>query len=532
MEDNHRHRILVRGVNWIGDAVMTTPALSALSKARQNSALSLLVRPSVSALFDHDPHLDEILLYGAEFMGVAGKLRLASFLRKKAFDTAYLLQNAFDAALVSYLAKIPERIGYSRDGRGVLLTKPIPFRREDRKMHHVDYYLALLRAAGLNAEWTPPWLYLTIEERLAARERLSALRRPILGMNPGAAYGSAKRWLPERFADVARLFIQDTSGSIVIFGGRAETAIAQEIARTALRLRNSDPSLLPRATDTHVPLTDITSPVVNLAGTTPLRHLLALIAECDLLLTNDSGPMHISYAVGTPLVALFGSTDPSLTGPVGEGHEVIRSTLPCSPCFKRVCPEETLRCMHDITSGEVSSALRRILPRTRAVFFDRDGTLCRDAHYLSRWEDFEILPDIETLRVLKERGFALIGLTNQSGIARGIVPQRFVEEVNKVFVEEYGFTDFLYCPHGPQEHCACRKPETEMVARARGRYGLDLKRSYVVGDKDADMLLAQAVGAAGILVTTGQQQSSPYASVVVKSLGEAVRSILVREEAT
>ncbi|MGE5239386.1 MAG: lipopolysaccharide heptosyltransferase II [Chloroflexota bacterium] len=513
-------RILVRGVNWIGDAVMTMPAIRALRREFPSAHVTLLVKPSVAPLFEKDPLLDEVLIYGPEFRGVRGRLRLASLLRRKRFDVAVLLQNAFDAALVSFLAGIPRRIGYDRDGRGFLLTTPVPFQRDDRSMHHVRYYLELLRGAGIEGGDTSPWLYLTIEERVHARDAFFHLRRPILGVNPGATFGSAKRWLPERFAEVGWRFIREMGGSVVVFGGKAETGIAQEVERIILdRLDGS----LPRVVTIEPLPREL---FMNLAGHTSLRGLSALIAECDLILTNDSGPMHVAYAVGTPLVALFGSTDPALTGPLGESDEVIKPSLSCSPCFERSCPEQTLRCMRDISAGEVYAAVRRLTPQRPAVFFDRDGTLCRDAHYLRGWDEFETFPEIGHLRSLRDKGFALIGLTNQSGIARGIVDRGFVEEVNSIFVKRHGFDDFLYCPHSPDEHCPCRKPESGMVASARRRHRLDLKSSFVVGDKDADMLLARAVGAKGILVRTGHQQGSQYAYAVAADLRDAVRIIL------
>jgi heptosyltransferase-2 len=153
---------------------------------------------------------------------------------------------------------------------------------------------------------------LFLEERLKARGALSKLKRPILGINPGAAYGSAKRWLPDRFAEVAYWFIKDTGGSVVVFGGKDDKDTAHEIVKLAV-IHGAGPS------------------VVDMAGCTTLRELIGEISECDVFLSNDSGPMHVAYAVGTPLVALFGSTDPALTGPVGGGSVVIHHPSPAAP---------------------------------------------------------------------------------------------------------------------------------------------------------------------------------------------------------
>jgi heptosyltransferase-2 len=300
---------------------------------------------------------------------------------------------------------------------------------------------------------------------------------------------------------VAGWFIRETRGSIVIFGGRNEVAISEEIYKK-------------------VPMNKLL-----LAGKTSLRELIALISECDVFVTNDSGPMHIAYAVGTPLTAIFGSTSAELTGPVGAGNAVVRADLDCSPCFERACDKDFIKCMFSVTSEEVYQNIKKLLPVKRAVFFDRDGTLCRDANYLNRWEDFELLPGVERLKSLKEQGFNLIGVSNQSGIAKGLIKEDFVREVNKLFVDTYGFTDFYYCPHSPGDNCACRKPEPEMLLRARSTYGINLRKSFVVGDKDADMLLAKAVGARGILVRTGQQDESAYADAIVDDLDAAIKYI-------
>lgn len=498
--------ILIRGVNWVGDAVMTMPAIRALRRSMPGSRMSLLVKEWVSPLFSGYPHVDDVITYEDSHKGLSGRLGLASALKKKHFSRAILLPNSFDSALVAFLARIPERTGYSRDMRGLLLTQRISYHGEDRLMHHIDYYIELLNRAGIPAERTDPWIYLTLDERLEGRETLGRLKRPLVGINPGAAYGSAKQWLPDRFAQVAERVITELDGSVVIFGGPSETGIAGEISEglkghvTAGRL-------------------------LVMAGKTTLRGLAALISECDMLLTNDSGPMHIGYAVNTPLVALFGSTDPSLTGPPENGNIVIKKDMPCSPCFLRKCKYPDIRCMEAIESSEVFEAIRRLLPTRKAVFFDRDGTLCVDSGYLNNRKDFKVFNEVISISTLINKDFAVIGVTNQSGIARGFVEEGFVREVNRYFMEKHGFEDFYHCPHHPDEHCPCRKPEPGMLTRARLEHGVNLRRSYVVGDKDSDMLLARAAGAKGVLVLTGKQKGSEFAHLTARDLGEATRMI-------
>jgi len=526
MFDRSCKKVLVRGVNWVGDAVMTLPALRALRKEMPEAKISLLVKPWVSPVFENNPDIDEIIIYSNEHKGVIGKIKLSSMLSKKNFCGAILFQNAFDAALITFLAGIKERAGYNRDGRGTLLTTAVRVSKDEGKVHQIYYYLKLLERLGINAEYSDPFIFLTLDERLHARKFLHDMKRPILGINPGATYGSSKRWLPERFAEVANWFIKDTDGSAVIFGNRSEVDIAQEIEYFVNRQHINEIS------PPHLPLSKggQEGGVLNLAGKTSLRELISLISECDVFVTNDSGPLHIAYAVGTPLVAIFGSTDPELTGPPPGANRnsnvVITPDLPCSPCFERTCKDNDMRCMYAIISDDVYFGIKEILPVKHAVFFDRDGTLCRDTGYINKYGDLGIFPEIDNVRLLKEKGFKLIGVTNQSGIARGIVNEEFVNEVNNIFIKKYGFDDFYYCPHHPDDHCPCRKPEPEMLLRARAEHRIDLKKSYIVGDKEADILLAMAVGAKGILVQTGESRESGYADFIAKNLTEAVKWIL------
>jgi heptosyltransferase-2 len=161
-----------------------------------------------------------------------------------------------------------------------------------------------------------------------------------------------------------------------------------------------------------------------------------------------------------------------------------------------------------------------------AVFFDRDGTLCRDADYLNSWDQFKVFDEVTHLKSLLLHHFLLIGLTNQSGIARGLVDESFAREVNRHFIANHGFADFYYCPHHPDEGCECRKPGTGMLTRAAAEHQINPKMSYVVGDKDSDMLLARAVGAKAVLVRTGRQQRSHHADFIARDLEEAVRIII------
>lgn len=462
--------VLIRSVNWLGDAVMSLPAIRGIRKLHPDAKISILTKENVAELFKREKSIDEVLIYET---GFKGKLITIKKLKEKRFQRAYLLQNAFDAAFLATLARIPERVGWSRDCRRLLLTHPVPYGGEDRKIHHIEYFFEIPKRFNPSLIPEYPWIALTFDERIEARERLNKIKRPILAVSPGAKYGNTKKWNSEKFIEIIKRFIT-SYGSVIIFGHEGDGLIFTEEEYENFKNR-----------------------VFDFTGKTSLSELISLLSQCDVLLCNDSGIMHLGYAVGLPLVAIFGSTSPELTGPPKFAGKLIKANVSCSPCFKNKCND--IKCMNSIEVDEVWSAIEELIPRKKAVFFDRDGTLCRDANYLSNWKDFEVFPHIETLMELKDLGFMLIGVTNQSGIARGIINEDFVKEVNQLFIDKYGFDDFFYCPHHPEEKCFCRKPNPAMALIARYKYGIDFKNSYVVGDKDTDMQLAQVIGAKEIL---------------------------------
>jgi heptosyltransferase-2 len=512
-------KILIRGVNWIGDAVFITPAVRTIRKAFPDAHISLLVKPWVSDIFRNNPDINEIIIYEDRFSSLPGKLKLARIIRKKGFHMAILLQNAFDAALIAWLAGIPERIGYSSDFRKALLTRPIDIKRKNLEQHQVFYYLDLLKEAfNIEPDSTEPSLYLGENEADDARTLLHgsldlSAETPLIGINPGAAYGPAKRWPHERYAELIEKIIRELNARVVLFGSKAEEEISRRIVSRILP---------PKST------------FLNIAGRTTLRELAALISECDVFVTNDTGPMHMASALLVPVVAIFGSTDHKATGPFGEGHTIVTRNIPCSPCFKRECPEDKtgtregyLRCMTAISTDDVFRAVQDTLRGQRAVFLDRDGTLNEDTGYLNSFSNLKIFDGVgKNLERLKNAGYKLIGITNQSGIARGIATEEFVRACNAYLQKHLGIDDFYYCPHHPDDGCDYRKPGTRLVLKARLKHRINLKASYVIGDKTLDILLAKAVGARGILVQTGHDRESDDAAFIAKDLTGAVDWIL------
>jgi heptosyltransferase II len=346
-------RVCVRATNWLGDAVMSLPAIRAIRHIFPHAHIAVVARPWVADLYARETSIDRVIPYTAQ-QGLGAKREFAAGLRHERFDGAILLQNAFDAALITWLARIPERIGYNRDARGLLLTRAIPVPEPGEiPRHQRFYYLELLRRAGM-MERFPPTGAIRLDGIDAARSSGAAhlaslgIAGPVIGISPGAAYGNAKRWLPERFAEVAQAFSE--CPRVVLFGSPSEHALCEEVAA---RLRGSRRGAR--------------IDVRNLAGATTLREFIDLAAACRLFLTNDSGAMHVASALGVPTVAVFGATDDTTTGPTGPLARVVREHAECSPCLLRECPIDH-RCMTAVTSGRVSAAAFQLWEESAAAW--------------------------------------------------------------------------------------------------------------------------------------------------------------------
>jgi len=351
-------KILVRGLNWLGDAIMSTPALQRLREARPSARLTLLSPEKLASLWEDQPFLDHVLTFSKSdrLWNVSRKLRAAKFSASVAFP------NSLRSALELWLAGIPQRIGLARSGRGLFLTRPLPPRpaampmrkRSDGEVrqliargampaaslppaaHHVHDYLYLTSALGASPEPLPPRIFISDAQSNQICQQLGLARddrRPWFGLNPGAEYGPAKRWPAERFAAAAIALQKQTQCRWLIFGGPGDVALAEKIAG------------------------EIASPdTINLSGKTTLRQLTAALKICRLVLTNDTGPMHLASAVGTPVIVPFGSTSPELTGPIFTSNaQILRNPVPCAPCFRRECPID-LRCLTGILANQVVEA--------------------------------------------------------------------------------------------------------------------------------------------------------------------------------
>jgi heptosyltransferase II len=336
-------RLLVRSTNWIGDAVMTTPAIRSIRRNFPGARITLLGKPWVLPVFSHSPHVDRFLIYDIQgrHRGVAGRWRLVNDIRRERFDAVILLQNAFEAALIAAAAGIPVRIGFDTDGRTLLLTHPVRRPPGIQQRHQTDYYLQILKGAGLMAGDSRLELPLAKADRQRAARRLAQEGidpiQPLVGLNPSATFGPAKQWPEDRYAALGDWIADRYGAQILIFGGPGDESMGQRISN-AMRCRS-----------------------LNLAGRTELAEAMALIGGLDLFITNDSGLMHVGAALDVPLIAIFGSTNPVTTGPWGRRSWVVRTDVPCSPCLQPTCRYGHLDCMRRITVARLQQEVAAIL---------------------------------------------------------------------------------------------------------------------------------------------------------------------------
>jgi len=321
-------RLLVRAPNWVGDVVLSLPALRDLRRSFPAARLEVLARPWVADLYRAVPEADAVV----ESRGHAAD---AAALRGR-FDLGVLLPNSFGTALVLWRAGVEERWGYATDGRGPLLTRRCRVPADVRHRSQVYYYRAMLAGLGLAVEGEPDASLECPEEWAARGLSLLDPDGPWIGVNPGAFYGTAKRWLPERFTAAADHVARRTGARVAVIGGAAERPLGEAIAG------------------------GLRAPSRVLCGETTLADLVGVLARLRLLLTNDSGPMHLAAALGTPVVAVFGSTDWRETAPVSGRARLVREETECAPCLLRECPIDH-RCMTRVSVDRVASAAQELL---------------------------------------------------------------------------------------------------------------------------------------------------------------------------
>jgi heptosyltransferase II len=352
--DKSTTRILIRATNWIGDSVMSMPAVQRLRELAPVAYIAMLCPGKLTDLWRHNPYLNDLIPFGRNVD--------LDDLREREFDVAIIFPNSFRSAWECKRANIPRRIGFAGHWRRFLLTDVVRQPRSERASyetrsvagkkfrvkvfrstrHQSEHYLDIVSHLGGSRDPAPPRIRLAIEEMPALNKFLRDDGRPVVAINAGAEYGPAKRWPAERFAQTAIKVTEAADVRWLIVGGKGDIEIAGQIEA---QLRDAQ-------------LPD--SSVINVAGKTTVLDLCALLRFTKLLLTNDTGPMHIAAALGTPTVSIWGSTSPELTGPLSPRSVVIRQPVECSPCFLRKCPID-FRCMDRIQVNEVVAAVLKQL---------------------------------------------------------------------------------------------------------------------------------------------------------------------------
>jgi len=348
--------ILVVQPNWVGDAVMATPALRALRELYPDSKITYLARRYVKPIFMGMPWCDRLISYRTgRTRARAGKgiVDLAARLRAGRFDMAVLLTNSFQSALICKVARIRRVVGYDRDGRGFLLTDKLLAAKERGKFVPtpiVRYYLGIPRYLGSTSRDTRLELFVTAGQRIAAQRLLAAAgldpllerpgangRLPLILLNPGAQYGEAKCWLPEHFAALADRLIEDLGATVLLSGAPRERRILDAVKR-------------------HMKRAAVDLPAHGLT----LGALKEVVRRCDLIITNDTGPRHIAAAFGVPVVTVFGPTDPRWTEIEFAHERKVAVKVFCGPCQKKRCPLDH-RCMTRISPAMVFEAATALL---------------------------------------------------------------------------------------------------------------------------------------------------------------------------
>ena len=349
-EPDNIKRLVVRAPNWVGDAVMSVPALRELRRVLPDARITLVARPGTADIFMDADFIDDVLIY--ERLGIASVWNQISKWRRQRFDLAILFQNAFEAALIASLARVPMRLGYDTDRRSFLLTNPLPQPEWKNERHESFYYLnivaeveRLLNGTSL-LESTKPRFDLEVSEarKRQARELLHqhGLRSgaPLVLLCPGSINSRAKRWPADLYAVLGDRLIE-LGANVALIGSPGELAVSQEVCK-------------------HAQL----QPIV-LTGKTSVAEVTALISIADALITNDTGPAHIGAGLHTPTLVIFGPTNPLTTYPMSPNAEIVRSPPDCAPCMLRDCPIDH-RCMTAITPDEVFERATVLMARRQA----------------------------------------------------------------------------------------------------------------------------------------------------------------------
>ncbi len=331
--------IVVRLTNWVGDSVMNTPFLTEARALFPNAKITALGRKHVADLLLHHPAVDSV--YVIDDKSKNGKSEVVSYLKEMKPDLGFALPNSLGSAYMLWRGGVKHRVGYNRDARRIFLTIPVALRPRDLAVHEVRYYLRLLSPWGVSTTNPPPISLNVLENEKDSMKHWLLQRgwqedQPIIGVNPAAFFGTAKRWFPERYAEAAEALAAKLDALVVVTGLPTERDWAQRVVSHG------------------------GSRFYNAAGEMKLRELMAFLTFCRLYLTNDSGAMHLAAALNTPLVAVFGSTDWVTTAPTNANSIIVREQTACAPCLLRDCPIDH-RCMTAVTVKRVVESAGKLL---------------------------------------------------------------------------------------------------------------------------------------------------------------------------
>lgn len=336
-------KILVRGTNWIGDAVMSVPALRELRRIFPDDRITLHTRSWADGLFRDVDFIDELVTFEKHRWQIKDVYDNTQFLRDDRYDLAVLLPNSFESALTSFLTRIPRRIGYNKDVRGLLLTDPVAVPEWKNRRHEVYYYLNLIgeiekRVVGretVAASIPDVTLNISAERKAAARQTLALAgadsSKKLVALGVGSTNSRAKRWPAENYARLNDMLQNKAGVSVVLVGSKGDSDVAEAVLRAS--------KIKP----------------IDLTGKTDLGEAAAILSVADLMVSNDMGLAHVAPAVGTDTIAIFGPTDPDTTRPFSDKAEVLRKPVECSPCMLRDCPIDH-RCMIWLTVDDVFRA--------------------------------------------------------------------------------------------------------------------------------------------------------------------------------
>jgi len=504
LRQDTKYRILVIRFSSLGDIILTTPLLDTLKQNYRNSEIFFLTKQKYQGLFESDPRIDSVIYFEPEGKdkGFSGFFRLIKRLNLERYDLIVDLHSNLRSFFVRHLVKAKRKIRYHKRLIPRLLMVYLK-KWKVKSVSTVDCYLEALKKIGIKFYCKIPGLYTKNEDKLWAENLLREVgakeEEILIGIAPGAKW-ETKRWDKDKFSLMAKSLSRDFAvhtGSvrtkILLVGDKKDQKMIEHIKEYAGE--------------------DKTIQAVNL----PLNNLMALVERCELFISNDSGPMHLASALGVPTIGIFGPTSPSLGfAPSGLNDKIFWAGVECSPCSlhgEKGCVKESRFCMDKIMPEEVIEEVKKMINSDKAIFLDQDGTLIEDKGFISKIEEIKFIPGAkEGLKILQGSGYKLVIISNQSGIARGIMTKEEVEKVNNFILEKLEnegikIEGIYFCPHHPEDDCSCRKPKTGLIEKALLRNNLRLKSSWVIGDKLSDVLLGRNIKGKSILVLTGYGRS-------------------------